>query len=381
MRAFVFTDPALERHAGQFVWLEINTEQAENAATREKFPVNALPSYLIVNPDSERVLLRWVGGASVAQLHGILDYGAATFANGGAGIDRALAEAEALYGDAKYGAAADAYAAVLAEAPNGWPAYGRVLFSRLTALQFSDRNAEGAKLADGALDGLGRQPEALEVAAGGLDCAVGMPKDAPDRRRLLDRFETAVRTLLADTTIAVEGDTRSGCYISLLDAREAAGDTAGYRAVAQQWSDALDAAAAAAKTPEERAVYDSHRLSAYIEIGHPERAVPMLEASEREFPDDYNPPARLAIAYKEMGRYDDALAACARARKLVYGPRTLRVMYTRADIQKAMGDLAAARATLEEAVRFAEALPPGQRSESTVAYYKRALESIDSKVQ
>lgn len=381
MRAFVFTDPALGRHAGQFVWLDINTEKAGNAPTREKFPVNALPSYLIVSPDSERVLLRWVGGASVAQLHGLLDYGAQTYANGGIGVDRELAEAERLYGDADYGAAADAYATVLAEAPDGWPAYGRVLFSRLIALQFSDRNAEGAKLADGALDGLGHQPEALEVAAGGLDCAVAMPRDAPGRQRLLDRFETATRALLADTTIVVEGDTRSGCYISLLNAREAAGDTVGYRAVAQQWSNALDAAAAAATTPEERTVYDSHRLSAYIEIGHPERALPMLLASERDFPDDYNPPARLAIAYEEMGRYDDALAACTRARKLVYGPRTLRVMYTKADIQKAMGDKTAARATLEEAVRFAEALPPGQRSKSTIAYYKRALESVDTPVQ
>ena len=32
MRAFVFTDAKLERYAGQFVWLAIDTEKPENAA-------------------------------------------------------------------------------------------------------------------------------------------------------------------------------------------------------------------------------------------------------------------------------------------------------------------------------------------------------------
>ena len=46
---------------------------------------------------------------------------------------------------------------------------------------------------------------------------------------------------------------------------------------------------------------------------------------ERDSPDDYNGPARLGIAYLELGRYDDAAAACERALKKVYGPRRLRV--------------------------------------------------------
>src|SRR4029453_6729332 len=32
MRAFVFTDKALTQRAGQFVWLSIDTEKAQNAA-------------------------------------------------------------------------------------------------------------------------------------------------------------------------------------------------------------------------------------------------------------------------------------------------------------------------------------------------------------
>jgi len=38
MRAFVFTDKALERYAGQFVWLAIDTENSKNAPFLTKSP-------------------------------------------------------------------------------------------------------------------------------------------------------------------------------------------------------------------------------------------------------------------------------------------------------------------------------------------------------
>ncbi|MEZ4652957.1 MAG: thioredoxin family protein [Candidatus Eisenbacteria bacterium] len=73
MRAFVFTDASLAEQAGRFVWLDIDTDKAENAAFREQFPVRALPTYLIIDPHDEQILFRWVGGASVPQLHKMLD--------------------------------------------------------------------------------------------------------------------------------------------------------------------------------------------------------------------------------------------------------------------------------------------------------------------
>jgi tetratricopeptide (TPR) repeat protein len=101
----------------------------------------------------------------------------------------------------------------------------------------------------------------------------------------------------------------------------------------------------------------------------------MLEASERDFPQDYNPPARLAAAYQAMKEWDKALAAADRALLRIYGPRKLRVLDIKAEVLKSKGDLAGARRTLEEAVAFAEALPPGQRSEGRVAALRKKLES------
>jgi tetratricopeptide (TPR) repeat protein len=148
-------------------------------------------------------------------------------------------------------------------------------------------------------------------------------------------------------------------------------------AAAQEWSTFLDEAAAQARSPEARTTLDSHRLSAYLELGTPEKAVPMLEQSERDFPQDYNPPARLAVAYRAMERWDDALAASDRAVALAYGPRLLGYLGTRASIQVGMGDVDGARATLEDAIRQAEEMPPGQRSERTIDSLRAKLAALE----
>jgi len=114
-----------------------------------------------------------------------------------------------------------------------------------------------------------------------------------------------------------------------------------------------------------------------MEMGEPARAIPMLEASERDFPKDYNPPARLAAAYKELKRWDDALAAADRALALAYGPRMLRILGTRAEILLAKGDKAGARATLEKALKAAEGMPPGQRSDRTIAAVRKRIDALN----
>ena len=157
--------------------------------------------------------------------------------------------------------------------------------------------------------------------------------------------------------------------------REAAGDEAGKKKTLEDWAAYLDGEAAKAKTKDVRAAFDAHRLTAYLELGQPERAIPMLEAAERDFPDDYNPPARLALAYRAMKKYDEALAASDRALARAYGPRKLVILSARADIYAKKGDRAAARKTREDALAWAEALPKEQVSERQIAALKKQLET------
>ena len=137
----------------------------------------------------------------------------------------------------------------------------------------------------------------------------------------------------------------------------------------------LEGEAAKGRTPEARAAFDPHRITAYLGLGQPERGIPMLEASERDFPDDYNPPARLALAYRGMKRYDEALAASDRALKLAYGPRKLVLLNARADIYEKKGDPAGARKTREEALAWAESLPKEQVGERQIAALRKQLET------
>jgi tetratricopeptide (TPR) repeat protein len=214
------------------------------------------------------------------------------------------------------------------------------------------------------------------VAGVGLDSAIQLPDDDPSKGELVSFFEGATRKAAEDRSIPIADDDRSGLYISLLGAREAAGDSAGVHAAAREWSAFLDDAAARASSPEARTVLDSHRLSAYLELGTPESALPMLQQSERDFPGDYNPPARLAVAYRAMERWDDALAASDRAIALAYGPRLLGYLGTRASILAGKGDVAGARTTLEDAVRQAEEMPAGQRSQRTIDSLKAQLVAL-----
>ncbi|HKQ58496.1 MAG TPA: thiol reductase thioredoxin [Candidatus Eisenbacteria bacterium] len=378
MRAYVFTDPALAKHAGQFVWLAIDGEKAVNAEFRRRYRIPAYPTFYVIDPASGDVLIRWVGSASVSQFDKLFGEQSAAYArrNTRAGTDAILARADSLYGADQHAAAAAAYGEALASAPADWVAYGRAVDARLFALDQADSAEACVALAEASLPRLRNTPHAATVVASGLSCAIRLPADAPRRKERIAEFERATRLVLADPKLELTGDDRSGLWISLMDAREADSDSVGQRQVAGQWSAFLDGEAAKAKTPEARAVFDSHRLSAYIEIGHPEKAIPMLETSARDFPDDYNPHARLASAYKAMKQWDKALAESDLALARAYGPRKLLIYQNRVDILKGKDDVPAARSALEEAIAYAKALPEGQRSNNTIASLEKKLEGL-----
>jgi tetratricopeptide (TPR) repeat protein len=375
MRAFVFTDRALKRYAGQFVWLAINTEKRSNAATLEKYPVQVWPSFFVVDPRSEKVALRWVGGATVPQLEKILEQGARAVRGSRGSLEQALARADRLYGQGREAEAAREYRAVLEQAPANWPQRPRVLESLLFALQSSRQPEPCAVTARDAFASVAGTSSAANVAGIGLDCALSIPPSEPSRTDLVRALASDARQVLTRPRPDIAADDISGLYEIVAEERERAGDAEGRRQVLSDWAGFLEAQAAGAKTADARAVFDSHRLTAYLALDQPERALPMLEASERDFPSDYNPPARLAVTYRAMKRWDDALAASDRALTKAYGPRKIGILQTRADIFAKKGDSAAARRTLEEAIAYAESLPRPQQNEKTIAALKKKLEA------
>jgi tetratricopeptide (TPR) repeat protein len=375
MKAFVLTDQALTRQAGRFVWLLIDTDKETNASFLERFPVDSLPSSLVIDAPTETAVLRWVGAATVSQLLKILDDGAqAAKGRPGEGVEQALAEADSLNGQGKKAEAARAYRQVLVLAPADWPPYRRVAESLVIALQLAN-DAEGcARAALEHLPRLGRSTAGGSVAGAGLSCALDLPAEHADRKEMVAQLETACLAVVDDTEIAMAADDRSGVYMTLIQARKDAKDEDGTTALQKRWVGFLEAAAGAARDADGRAVFDSHRLSAYLALGQPEKAIPMLEASERDLPADYNPSARLATAYKAMKRYDEALAASERAFAKAYGARKVGILASRADIFEAKGDKDQARKTLEQAIAAARALPGSGMERRVKSLEKRLAE-------
>lgn len=376
MKAYVFTDTALKRHAGQFVWLSLDTEKAQNAPYKKKYGVDAVPMYFVVDPKTERVALRWVGGATVPQLQKILADGLVAVKGGGRGVEEILARADRSYAEGDYAQAAVAYREALGSAPPNWGRFARATESLLFALYQTKDWTGCARTARNAFPRLKNTSSAANVAASGLSCALEIPASDGSRTDLVKSLVDASRDVLAVPRKDLAADDISSVYETLASEREDAKDEGGRKKVLQERAKFLEAAAARAKTPDGRAVFDSHRLGTYLDLGEPERAIPMLQASERDLPEDYNPPARLAVAYRAMKKYDEALAASDRALPKAYGPRKLGILQTRADIYKEKGDVVSARKTIEQAIELAESLPEGQRSDRTIASLKKKLDTM-----
>src|SRR4029450_2015038 len=186
MKAYVFTDKALQRHAGQFVWLSLDVEKPQNAAFRKKYATDALPMFFVVDPRTEQIALRWVGGASVPQLQKILADGP-TGGEGasGRGVAEILARADRHYAAADYKNAAAEYREALRVAPPGWTRSARATESLLFALYQTKDYVGCADAARDVFPRFEKTSSAANVAASGLSCALELPAEDASRAGLV----------------------------------------------------------------------------------------------------------------------------------------------------------------------------------------------------
>jgi tetratricopeptide (TPR) repeat protein len=358
MKAFTFRDAKVTAHAGELVWAAIDTEKPANADWVASHPMHAWPTFFVVEPEGGKTVLEWPSSATADELVRLLEVARESTHHQGV---LAKAEERALDGNAaaaggRIDEAIGAWRDALAVAPEGWPGRAAALESLLDRLLAKKDGAACAETADRELPKVphgGARAATLAVM-----CVTEMPPGEA-RSAELDRAIARAGQMAADESEAMLPDDRSCLYEVMVDALEAEHRAADAKATASRWAAFLEQEAHAAPDPATRAVFDAHRVDAYLAIGAPERAVPMLEASARDFPNDYNPPARLARAYLAMKRTDDALAAIDRGIALVYGPRALRLYATKADVLEAKGDRAGAASALEGGIaRVGSEVPP-----------------------
>lgn len=378
MKSFVFPDAVLSGLADRYVWLEVDTEKPANRAFLERFPVEVWPTLMVIDPRTGQPVRRWMGSATSVELAARLRSTALALTPGAPGTPGQAALARASAADARgdhVEATAALREALAATQPRSLD-HGQAVEGLVLRLAQDGDPAGCVALAREELTQVAPGTALATLVSTGLSCALELPEGDARRASALGALGDRVAALARDPSVILMADDRSSLFETEEGARRARGDLAGAQATAARWASFLEAEAARASDPESRAVFDSHRLAAYLALGEPERAIPMLEQSARDFPRDYNPPARLAVAHLAMRDPWRALEEARRAASLVYGPRTLRVLLIRAEAEARVGDSHAARVTLARAERLVEDLSPGQRHASmrtAIAAKRKAL--------
>lgn len=378
LKAEVLTDPRLSRLADRFVWLSLDVEKPGAASFLARFPQPAYPTLWVLDKDGAAVL-RWVGTLTAVQLEELLDDAlVAVSGEAVAELMKAMLKAEAAAAEGRSDDAIAAYRETLALAPADWPRRSRTANALMFVLSKAERAEDALALALAEVPktrpGMAGRPD---LVIGGIDAAVSLgdtkddPAKAAARKAALESLLAVAKTLVDDPSLL--GDDRSGVWMGIVDALDALGDEAAKKAASEAWATFLDTIAGQARSPEQRAVFDSHRMSALLAVGRAEDALEMMDQSERDFPNDYNPPARKANILLQMGRLDDALASVRRALELAYGPRRLRVRMTEVAILEKQGDSAGVKAALAAALDEGKALPEAQRPAKLIAEIEKKI--------
>src|SRR5437773_6330039 len=75
MQRYVMADPGMKPVADEVIWASIETETEKNKPVVEQYPLDVWPTFLIVDPDGEKILGRWLGSASLTDLRAFVQEG------------------------------------------------------------------------------------------------------------------------------------------------------------------------------------------------------------------------------------------------------------------------------------------------------------------
>lgn len=366
MKRFVLDDPGLGSVRDAVVWLAIETEADRNREFVEKYPLDGLPTFFLVDPEREEVAARWLGAATANELRAFVQENAAAFAarqgGGGPALLAARQGDRARQRNDLPGAVAGYREAVRRSAASDPQRPERLvlLASALARLGTPEAVRECAALGLAEMGRTGSSAVAADFASVAASCGSRLPAGHRDGPRLRAAAEARLAALAADLAAPLSVDDRSDALANLAELQQAAGRAAAAQATLRTRAALLERAAAAAPDPFLASTFDAHRTDTYLALGEPEKAEKMLEERSAQMPEDYNPSARLARVLLEEGKLGAAEAAANRAlRRMTRGPRRASLLQLKERILRARdkprGEV------LREELDVLRALPSPQR--------------------
>jgi tetratricopeptide (TPR) repeat protein len=369
MHEVVLRDASLMRQAGRFVWLELNFDAPASAAIIDKYAAQSIPALLVVDPESDTVVARWLATATPAQVNDFLDRAVGGGSAGPAG--QAMADGERLMGKGQLELAAKAYRRAVDASPAGEPLHASAVAALILALEESGQSEACAR----SFTELGPalRPDARLVSAAFIAAScLGGAGRAPWGAKLGAAFEP-----LLDKARRVSDapfDQRSSIIVALASLRQEHHDEAGARALRTELLELLSTAWKTAAGPQERVALAAFWPWVARSAGRPERALAPLEQCERASPAEYQCSLQLAQAYVQVGRLDDAQRASERGLSKAIGAESRYwIAAVQIDVLIKRGDLEAARRTFEAAVAAVGKSPP-DRVQGSIARLRKRLE-------
>jgi predicted Zn-dependent protease len=203
-------------------------------------------------------------------------------------------------------------------------------------------------------------------------CAERLPKGDAEAAKLRDMSIARLARLTSDQSAPLSVDDRSDAEATLIELYDAAGQHERAVDVANARAKLLEQAAVSAPDATMASTFDAHRTDTYLYLKQPEKAEQLLSEREKQIPDDYNPPARLARVLFEEKKLPDAEAAVDRAlSKMTRGQRRIGVLSLKARILQAEGKPTAA--VVQEQLDVFRELPRTQQTPELEAQLRKKL--------
>jgi tetratricopeptide (TPR) repeat protein len=319
---------------------------------------------LLIDPDGEKVIGRFLGSGSVKDIrqfvqNGVRDYRGKT--EPAAAAQREGDQAR-IRGDLK--ASADAYGKSVALSKAEDPARPERLTLYVNALRkLKTPEAARACVQLGLREArnTGESVPAADFVAYANACGEALPEGDPDAAKMRALGIERLREVLAKKDAPLAADDRSDALANLSEMLDVSHRHPEALKAMQDRAQVLEQAAAAAPDATMASTFDAHRTDTYVYLKELPKAEKLLAAREKEMPHDYNPPARLARVYLEEKKLPEAEAAIDRALSMMpKSQRRLSILGLKAKILKAQGK--STDAALHEQLDVLRSLPAPQRN-------------------
>lgn len=380
MKHFVFTDSSLTPLTKRAVFVALDTDRPENGRFVEQFPIEVWPTFFVIDGRSERVVGLWPGAASAAEFRNFVEHSVRAIEalhrdeiNENSPLGKLLdANVAELARD--YAHAAELYGEAVRLAPNDWERRSEALLGWISALREARRVNECVKVGGTYADQVHGAARPIDFVRNYHSCAKQL-KNAAERRKIEQAALARVSALCDAPAPDTSVDDRADALDLLAELLANTGNTEGERRARVRRLTLLEEAAARAPSPAAASTFDYARAETYLALGQTDDALRMLAEREKQLPDSYEPPARMASLLHRLGRDNEAKVAIERALARAYGPRKLRYLSLKAAIVGALGDTDAQIRTLEAEVAGYEGLQLESYAEALNDARRRLLEA------